>query len=304
MAHLNVEDGTGVTLANSYVGLAEAANYNSVRGNSAWDGAASDDLRAQALVRALDYIETRFGPVFRGQKEFINIALAAVGHFDIVAANMQNNDIVTIGTTVYKFVNAPSVAFDIDIGADAQGSAENFEAAINLTGTAGVTYGTGTTIHPDVSAMVHESGVGVPGLAITAKVKGAVGNGIVTTTDSIRGAWDTIVTTGGQDSGEQPLSFPRLSLVTRDGTKVLGIPQPLRHGQMEYALQALAASLWINPAIDPTGLRLIKNRRKVGPIETELEYAESQTIRMIKPIPAADGHIKLYTLATGGLIRG
>lgn len=66
-------------------------------------------------------------------------------------SNVAADDTVTIGATVYTFKAAPSAAFEVDVGADLATSIDNLVAAINLTGTAGTTYGTGTTAHPLVT---------------------------------------------------------------------------------------------------------------------------------------------------------
>lgn len=82
--------------------------------------------------------------------------------FDLVAgfqgvltvdATPTATNTVTIGTTVYTFETSPSSAYDVDIGADAEGSIDNLVAAINLSGTAGTEYASGTAIHPDVEAV-------------------------------------------------------------------------------------------------------------------------------------------------------
>ncbi len=64
-------------------------------------------------------------------------------------------------------------------------------------------------------------------------------------------------------------------------------------------------ALWLEPTFDASGLRLTGNRRKVGPIETELRYAESQGVRTLRPIPAADKYLDEYIGAPStGVIRG
>lgn len=52
------EDGTGLANANSYCTVAFADSYFADRGNVAWAGATPD--KQTALVRATDYVETRF----------------------------------------------------------------------------------------------------------------------------------------------------------------------------------------------------------------------------------------------------
>lgn len=53
------EDGTGLADANALADVAFADGYFTERGIAAWTG--SDTLKEQALVRATDYIETRWG---------------------------------------------------------------------------------------------------------------------------------------------------------------------------------------------------------------------------------------------------
>lgn len=65
-----VEDGTGVADANAYITVAWANAYHADRGNTAWTGA--DALKEQAIVRATDYIETRWTGQFRGTPEFLD----------------------------------------------------------------------------------------------------------------------------------------------------------------------------------------------------------------------------------------
>ncbi len=67
--------------------------------------------------------------------------------------NAVADETVTIGTTVYTWKAAPGATpFAVLVGANAAASIVNLAAAINLNGTAGTTYGTGTTIHPTVRA--------------------------------------------------------------------------------------------------------------------------------------------------------
>lgn len=68
------EDGTGLDDANSYASVALADAYFAERGISAWTG--SNTVKEQALVRATDYIEKRFGGRFRGRKSTQEQALA------------------------------------------------------------------------------------------------------------------------------------------------------------------------------------------------------------------------------------
>jgi hypothetical protein len=62
------EDGTGLINANSLCSVADADAYFEERGIAAWTG--TDTLKEQALVRATDYMETRWGARFRGVLQF------------------------------------------------------------------------------------------------------------------------------------------------------------------------------------------------------------------------------------------
>ena len=71
-----VEDGTGLAGANSYASVSYANDYHDGRGNTLWThSSVTDSDKEQALVRATDYIEKRFGHKFRGWKESSTQAL-------------------------------------------------------------------------------------------------------------------------------------------------------------------------------------------------------------------------------------
>lgn len=53
-----VEDGSGVTDANSYLSIAGADAFHSDRGNAAWTG--TDAVKQVALIKATDYITQTF----------------------------------------------------------------------------------------------------------------------------------------------------------------------------------------------------------------------------------------------------
>lgn len=75
-----VEDGTGITDSNSYTTVAYVNAYFDDRGNTAWNAAVAAAMAAaspaitadvateQALVKATDYIEKRFGARFKSRK--------------------------------------------------------------------------------------------------------------------------------------------------------------------------------------------------------------------------------------------
>jgi len=71
-----VEDGTGIEDANAYAEVAFVDSYHADRGNTAWTGSTS--AKQIAIIRATDYIERRWGPMFKGNKEFTGDPLQAL----------------------------------------------------------------------------------------------------------------------------------------------------------------------------------------------------------------------------------
>ncbi len=69
-----VEDGTGLDDANAYIEVDYADEYFDDRGITAWTG--SSTVKEQAIVRATDYVETRYGNNFAGQREVDGQALS------------------------------------------------------------------------------------------------------------------------------------------------------------------------------------------------------------------------------------
>lgn len=62
-----VEDGSGLVTANAYIDLAFADSYHSDRGNDGWGQ--SNLNKQNAIIRATDYIDQRFGRKFRGVRK-------------------------------------------------------------------------------------------------------------------------------------------------------------------------------------------------------------------------------------------
>jgi hypothetical protein len=169
-----VEDGTGVVGANSYGTIDGADAYFEDRGVTTWTG--TDTQKESYLIRATDYIETRFASRFKGEKEF-----------------------------------------------------------------------------PDTP---------------------------------------------------QGLSFPRINI--DDSGDYVGVPECLKRATYEYALRAIAGALAPDPVFEANGRLLVGKRTKVGPIETDLKYAESgagSTPAAFRPYPAADALLRPLLYSTRGVYR-
>lgn len=61
-----VEDGTGLSTAETYISVADAVTYFDARGNTDWDAIASDALREAALRKATDYMVSTYRRRWQG----------------------------------------------------------------------------------------------------------------------------------------------------------------------------------------------------------------------------------------------
>lgn len=73
---LTPETGAGLSDADSYASLVEAAAYHTAIGNAAWAALASDTIREQNLRKATNYMEQRYGQAWKGQRVFSTQALS------------------------------------------------------------------------------------------------------------------------------------------------------------------------------------------------------------------------------------
>ena len=91
-----------------------------------------------------------------------------------------DGETTTIGTRVYRYKDILAQVDDVKIGATGEATLNNLRAAINLTGTEGVEYFAGQTIHATVTApSVAVLNAADYDLALSAKTIGVVGNAIV-----------------------------------------------------------------------------------------------------------------------------
>lgn len=97
----------------------------------------------------------------------------ATGSFTL-ADELDDQDSVRVGNQVYVFATTPDAANEVDIGGDAEGSADNLVAAINGTGTEGVEYFANTAPVTGVTA----SKVSAAVIQLTVDLPGDHGNSI------------------------------------------------------------------------------------------------------------------------------
>ena len=110
------------------------------------------------------------------------------------------NDTVQIGGIIYTFNATPGAAYSVDIKTDATTQAAALVSAINLDGTAGAYFATGTAAHPHVTA-VNSGGA----ITLTAKVAGDWAQAIALvdgmTNGTVGGASFDDITTGTDGAG-------------------------------------------------------------------------------------------------------
>lgn len=129
-------------------------------------------------------------------------AIAAVGQLTFVGVGLEGKKI-TIGSVTYTLKAAPTVANDVDIGADAATTAANLAAAINGGAGEGTAYGTGTVEHPDVTA---EALLNI--VTVTAIVAGIAGNSIATSSDHTDVVAGAATLQDGAEISEGPVWHP------------------------------------------------------------------------------------------------
>lgn len=300
---LIVEDGTGVSGANAYTTLAAITTYLTDRARqseNSWDTIGTPAQEA-ADIAATDFVDRRWGHLFKGKQEFVDVS---AGRATLTFTGQPSNtETVVIDTTTYTFNTALGGANSVLIGANVAASILNLVNAVLATSSQeGVTHGSGTVVHPTVTA---EEGIGDTMLAV-AREKGTAGNGISTTDTITAATWSSSTLSGGGDVAvSQPLEFPRINLFDRNRQLVSGIPTKLQHAVAEYAVRAVAAVLLPDPTMDPTGRTVIEKMEKVGPIETQTRYEEGAALsQVLYPYPMADNLLKEYVMSTGGVIRG
>jgi hypothetical protein len=122
---------------------------------------------------------------------------------------------------------------------------------------------------------------------------------IIEATDYIERRWGPLFKGNKEFTSDplQALSFPRLNLYDRDGLLVEGIPTKLKQATAEYALRALAGTLYADPSSTD---KVTLTRKKIGPIEVETRYNENLVGAETPDYPMADALLIDYVASTGG----
>ena len=110
-----------------------------------------------------------------------------------LSGNAVDNETVVIGGRTYRWKNTLAQVDDVKIGASASASLDNLKATLNLTGTVGVEYFTGQTIHATVTAGKKTATT----LLMYAKTGGTGGNSLGSTETMTNGSFGGANFAGG-----------------------------------------------------------------------------------------------------------
>lgn len=90
---------------------------------------------------------------------------------------------------------------------------------------------------------------------------------------------------GDKVDAAQSLSWPRTDAGDYGEDEV---PIKLQRATCEYALRALTAALAPDPLVDDSGVTVVTVRKKLGPLEKQLQVVGSGYPQLIRAYPSAD----------------
>ncbi len=287
VAGLIVEDGSGVQGANSYTTVARFREYFLDRDIDVTGY--SDNTVKSILIAATDYIDTRWGLRFLGQRLY---SLLTSRSIFTLSDQPADGETVTVGSAVATFkttLTVPADDTEAEIGNTITETLNNLASALGASDRDQVTD----------DQVISDFLIADPdNPTLTCYI---VRNGVATTEASSNGSFDAAASYG-YSGRPQVLEFPRQYLYDKAGILVDGIPIRLQEATYEYAYRAQSAVLAPDPTVDASGLRITGTEKKVGPIVTKTSYAENQVPRITTPYPAADRLLQEY-ISTGGIIR-
>ena len=302
---LVLEYGSGLQVANAYVDVNFVTSYLTARQRqteSSWNTLSSVRKEA-AIIAATSYIDSRWGPSFRGTRLTFYNGASAQGRLTLSGA-ASADDTLTVGGIKYTFVATlqDHVPNQILVGSSASEQIEYIVAALGAeSDAAGVSHSRATTVSLYARGELEEGTTDT--ILLTALHEGVTGNDLPLT-KSADNITVSHVFLNGADQGPQALEFPRSELYDRSGRLLRGLPLKLREATAEYAVRAAAAELYQDPTVDASGRAVTMLREKVGPIETATAYEDGAALsRLIRPYPAADRLLSEFVLEGGRLVR-
>lgn len=134
---ITVEDGTGLTTADSFISLVDAAAYHTARGNSAWTG--TDTVKEQALVRATSYLEQKYGLKWAGYRKTSTQALSWPRQF-VPMPNLLIPEYITDTSVPTEIKNACAILALKALSAELVSDEERAVISESVSGAVSVTY--------------------------------------------------------------------------------------------------------------------------------------------------------------------
>jgi hypothetical protein len=201
---------------------------------------AADDLTFTAVGAGLRY-QYLPPPIGIG-----TAATNAMGALTSTGATPADGDTVTLGTQTYIFrAVLTGAANEVASGGSAANALANLQAAINLSGVAGVTYAASMTKNVAASS----TSLGFPVMGVTAATPGSAGNAVASTRVSTALSWGAAALTGGKDAtdGAEPvvaLTTPNPANAFDGGTGRFARPAV---GKIVNTLPEWSLECWFQP---------------------------------------------------------
>ena len=295
-----VETGSGTPGANAYCSGTFVTSYLGERGRSTengWD-ALTPTQREEKVIAATDYIETRFGSMFRGRRALSLIAGRAATGLLTLPSLPLNTETIVVGVKTYRFVSVLAQENDVLIGVDVDECNANLAAALEYdSDLLGTGYDERTQPNYEAGAIAEADE-----LTAYARTKGESGN-LIAFSSTITGATLTGsgYLTGGIDEASQPLSFPRLGLYTREGIQILSVPLRVKQATAEYAVRAALRVLAPDPTRDARMQAVLQSSVQAGPVSVSKTYASAYSVSAA--YPAADRLLADFVYPSGNCYR-
>lgn len=263
------ETGFGYTDANAGVSLAWADAFATLFALPNWPSAADDAAKEAAILAATQYVETRFGLSFAGEKKFTCEPYAkAVFRFIILPTG---GDTITIDGTVVNVTVEDTMA----------------DCAETLA----------QSIYDETG---YETLVIGASICVMAPMKGEEGNLIEVASSNVSNVWEYDNFRGGNfEDLSQALSFPRNYLYSREGKAINGIPEKYKQAIVMYADRALLAPLMPDPEVGSSGQIVQATAERLGPIEESVTYMKGYLFTQ-GTYPSVDGILKEFMATTSG----
>lgn len=109
---------------------------------------------------------------------------------------------------------------------------------------------------------------------------------------------------GVRDTSTQNTEWPREGAYTPRGDSIDVIPENLKFCQCELAVRASAAVLAPDITYETGGKTIIREKKKVGDIETDTHYDTNDIYNAFRSYPAAELWLKDLTVNNTQLVRG